>query len=82
MSLDILRQLSHPHIVGFRDMGEADGMFYFAMDYVGGCDASKLLKRDGPFTIPRAATLICQLLDALAFAHARTFVRAESNNRS
>src|SRR5262249_22640989 len=33
---EILRQLQHAHIVGFRDVGEADGAFYFAMDHVAG----------------------------------------------
>src|SRR5262249_31418884 len=33
---EILRQLDHPHIVAFRDVGEAAGRVYFAMDYVPG----------------------------------------------
>jgi serine/threonine protein kinase len=30
----ILRELDHPSIVAFRDMGEADGRLFFARDYV------------------------------------------------
>lgn len=74
---DILRQLQHPHIVGFRAMGETEGVLYFAMDYVVGCDAAKLLKRDGPFAVGRALLLGCQLLDALAYAHERGFVHRD-----
>jgi eukaryotic-like serine/threonine-protein kinase len=74
---NILRELDHPHIVAFRDMGESDGTLYFAMDFVRGQDAHKLLKKNGPFDVRRAAALVCQLLDALAFAHGRGFVHRD-----
>src|SRR5207247_6873114 len=38
---NILRELDHPHIVAFRDMGESSGRFYFTMDYVHGTDAGR-----------------------------------------
>jgi len=74
---NVLRELEHPHIVSFRDMGESGGVLFFAMDYVPGQDAHKLVKKQGPFAVGRAATLICQLLDALAFAHGRGFVHRD-----
>lgn len=74
---EILRKLRHPHIIGFHDMGETEGMFYFAMDFIIGQDAAKLLRRDGPFKVNRAVTLVCQLLDALSYAHASGFVHRD-----
>jgi serine/threonine-protein kinase len=74
---EILRGLSHPHVVAFRDMGEAGGVLYFAMDYVRGCDAHRLLERQGPFAVGRAVGLVCQALDGLAYAHARRFVHRD-----
>ncbi len=74
---NILRELDHPNIVAFRDMGESDGLLYFAMDYVRGQDAFHLLKKQGPLDVRRAAGLIVQLLDALAFAHGRGFVHRD-----
>ncbi len=73
----ILRELQHPNIVSFRDIGESNGVLYFAMDYVRGCDAHTLLKKQGRFEVRRAANLIGQLLDALAFAHGRGFVHRD-----
>jgi hypothetical protein len=73
----ILRKLEHANIVPFRDMGEVNGQFYFAMDYVRGTDAGKLLKSQGPITIGRAVGLVCQLLEALEYAHARGFVHRD-----
>jgi len=74
---DILRQLTHPNIVAFRESGECGGKFFFAMDYVRGPDASRLLRGEGPLPLPRAAGLVCQLLEALAYAHGRGFVHRD-----
>ncbi len=73
----ILRELNHPNIVAFREMGESAGQFYFAMEFVRGNDAARLVKRHGPLAIPRAVGLIGQLLSALAYAHAKGFVHRD-----
>ncbi len=74
----ILKQLHHPHIVTFREIGESNGLLYFAMDYVQGIDAAQLLKQHGgPLPIKRAVGLVCQLLEALEYAHARNFVHRD-----
>jgi serine/threonine-protein kinase len=73
----ILQELNHPNIVAFREMGEAGGSFYFAMDYVKGTDAGELLKSHGPFSIGRAVGLVRQLLSALGYAHDSGFVHRD-----
>jgi serine/threonine-protein kinase len=74
----ILCDLDHPRIVAFRDMGEAGDLLYFAMDYVRGTDAAKLLQdQGGSLPIGRALGLVLPLLDALAYAHARGFVHRD-----
>ena len=73
----ILEQLDHPNIVAFREMGESKGQLYFAMDYVQGIDAGKLLRREGALPVKRAVGLICPLLEALEYAHERKFVHRD-----
>ncbi len=74
----ILRQLDHPHVVRYHDLGEADGLPYLTMDYVLGKDAAQLLKEHGgPLPVPRAVGWVCQLLEALEYAHARRFVHRD-----
>jgi serine/threonine-protein kinase len=72
-----LKALEHPHIVSFREMGEAGGLLYFAMDFVPGMDAKRLLNQEGPLPVGRAVRLTCQLLEALAYAHGRGFVHRD-----
>jgi serine/threonine-protein kinase len=73
----ILRELDHPHIVAFRDLGEIDGQLFFVMDYVKGVNASTLLRTHGPLPIARAVGLTCQLFEALEYAHDKGFVHRD-----
>ena len=74
---NILRQLQHPHIVVFQDMGQTGDLVYFAMDLIAGTDANKLVQGEGPLPIGRAVRLFQQVLDALAYAHQKGFVHRD-----
>jgi serine/threonine-protein kinase len=73
----ILCDLDHPHIVAFHEMGEAGDRLYFAMEYVPGADARRVLKQEGPLPVGRALGWVCQLLQALEYAHAKGFVHRD-----
>src|SRR5262249_25420213 len=73
----ILYELDHPNIIAFRDLGEAQGQLFFAMDYVRGTDVARLLRSHGPLPVPRAVRLISQVLQALEYAHAKGFVHRD-----
>jgi hypothetical protein len=74
---NILRKLRHPHIVSFLDMGYADRRLYFVMDYVHGTHAGRIVETEGPMAVGRAARLVCQLLDALGYAHGMGFIHRD-----
>ena len=74
---EILRKLEHPQIVKFRDLGESAGILYFAMDYVAGTDADRLVAHTGPLAVERTVHLILQLLDALEYAHKQGIVHRD-----
>jgi serine/threonine-protein kinase len=74
---DILRSLKHPHIVAFHEMGEVEDRLYFAMEYVPGIDAGRILARTGPLPVGRAVRWVCQVLGALAYAHDKGFVHRD-----
>jgi serine/threonine-protein kinase len=74
----ILSQLDHPHIVRCIDVGESTGHLYFAMEHVPGRDAHRLVRQvGGPLPVRQAVRLTCQMLEALAYAHAHRFVHRD-----
>jgi len=73
----ILCELDHPHIVRFLELGECEKQLYFVMEYVPGKNASQLMEERGPLPVGRAVTLVCQLLEALEYAHSRQFVHRD-----
>jgi len=65
-----LSKLKHPGIVEWKHFGEtADGIVYFAMEYLDGEELSKVLKREKKLPPARAFPLLLQILDALRAAH-------------
>ena len=75
---DILRQLQHPHIVAFTEMGQAGKLLFFAMEFVPGRNLADVRSSHvGLFPVGRAVRLVCQMLEALAYAHSRGFVHRD-----
>ena len=66
--------MQHVNIVQVFDLGEVDGQYFMAMEYVHGLDLSRLLTRArtiGSFPIPLALFAVCEALKGLQFAHSR-----------
>jgi serine/threonine-protein kinase len=68
---DLTASLSHPNILGVHDRGECDGQLWISMDYVGGTDASRLVREQHPQGLPaaQAVEIITAVASALDYAH-------------
>ena len=71
-------QLNHPHIVPIYTVDERDGVVYFVMALVEGESVAAILRR-GPSRRPfdEVRRVLCDVADALAFAHARGVVHRD-----
>src|SRR5688572_16024448 len=63
-----LAQLSHTNIVGVHEFGQADGLYYFVMEYVDGVNLREAIQ-SGRIQPPEALAIVPQICDALQFAH-------------
>ena len=71
-----LARLNHPNIVGIYDFGQADGLYYFVMEYVEGASLRQLVaKRE--LTPRQALALVPQICEALQFAHDEEIVHRD-----
>jgi serine/threonine-protein kinase len=62
--------LKHPHVVGLRDAGWSNGLFFFTLEYCEGGTVARLLQeRGGRLSLDEAAPLVLQALDGLDYFH-------------
>ena len=69
--------VDHPNIIPIFDAGEANGVLFIAMRYVGGQDVHSLLNRMGPLPSARATGIVAQVASALDAAHASGLVHRD-----
>jgi len=74
-----IARLDHPGIVRLVDAGQLgeDGRPFLVMELVEGESLASLLQREGPLSIARVRSLLAQLVDAVAHAHARGVVHRD-----
>jgi serine/threonine-protein kinase len=70
-------QLAHPHIVPIYDVGEREGIAYFVMTLITGGNLAALLAREPRQPIDEVRRLLCEVADALAYAHLRGVIHRD-----
>jgi serine/threonine-protein kinase len=62
-------KLHHQNFVRLYDYGWTRGAFYYAMEYLKGCNLAELVEREGPQPAARVIQLLGQVCSALEEAH-------------
>lgn len=62
-------RVRHPSVVRTYDYGEADGLYYLALEWAGGQSLADFLHQSGPVAPAVAAGIVAQLAAGLAAAH-------------
>jgi Protein kinase domain len=69
--------VDHPHIIPVFEAGDADGVLFIAMRYVGGGDVRSLIQSEGRISPGRATAIAAQAASALDAAHAHGLVHRD-----
>ena len=75
--IQLVASLQHPHIVPVLSAGQAGDLFYYTMPLVDGESLRAKLAREGELPVGDAIRILRDVVDALAYAHARGVVHRD-----
>jgi len=63
-------RLAHPKVAHIYELGQDEGTYFLAMEYIPGCDLESLLAaQGGPLPLAEALHVTCEMLEGLHYAH-------------
>jgi len=75
--IQVVAQLQHPHIVPLLSAGEQDDLLWYTMPYIEGESLRAAIERKKQFTPREVMRILHDVVDALAFAHARGVIHRD-----
>src|SRR4051812_34487099 len=75
--IELTASLQHPHILPLFDSGSADGQLFYVMPFVEGETLRARLERERQLPLGDALRIAAEVVDALAYAHARGVVHRD-----
>ena len=75
--IQVAAQLQHPHIVPLLSAGEQGDLLWYTMPFIDGESLRTALERKQPFGVREVTRIIHDVVDALAFAHARGVIHRD-----
>jgi len=73
----VTARLVHPNIATVFEIGEADGRYFIAMQYIQGGNLRDLIREKGPLPFDQVVAIIDQIGAALDYAHARRMIHRD-----
>ncbi|HEX6740074.1 MAG TPA: protein kinase [Vicinamibacteria bacterium] len=73
----LARQITHPNVVRVHDFGEAEGTYFFTMEYVPGTTLRELLDQRGAFELVPGLQLAKQLCRGLDAVHRARIIHGD-----
>lgn len=73
----VAARLNHPNIVAIYDVGQEQGQYFFAMQYLEGISLERYLRQRGPLSGSETVDILIQVASALDYAHQQGVVHRD-----
>jgi formylglycine-generating enzyme required for sulfatase activity/predicted Ser/Thr protein kinase len=73
----VAANLDHSNIVTIHEVGQLEGVYFIAMQFLEGRTLSQLLEAEGPLPVSQVQAIVEKVASALDYAHARGFVHRD-----
>jgi len=75
--IQVISQITHPHVVQAHDAGTVGNTYYLAMEYLQGQDLNRVVRKSGPLPVDQACDFIRQAALALQHIHEHGLVHRD-----
>jgi len=75
--MELSQKVRHPHVALTYEVGVWHGVYYIAMEYIPGESLHRLVKKDGPLAVARAARLFTEVCAGLEHAHSQGLIHRD-----
>ena len=75
--MDLSQRLRHANVALTYEVGEFQGVYYIAMEYIPGVSLHRLVSQEGPLTVGRAARLFAEVCSGLEHAHSQGLIHRD-----
>ncbi len=74
---ELSQRVCHPHLAITFDAGTQGNLHFIAMEFIPGQTLFRLVTKEGPLAVPRAARIFAEVADGLAHAHQQGLIHRD-----
>jgi serine/threonine protein kinase len=75
--MDICQRVAHPTLAWVQEVGDWQGVYYIAMEFIPGKSLYRLVSDQGPLDVPRAGRLFAEVASGLDHAHSQGLIHRD-----
>ncbi|OUT67243.1 MAG: hypothetical protein CBB70_09115 [Planctomycetaceae bacterium TMED10] len=81
-AVNICKDITHPNVIRIYDAGDSEGVYFIAMEYIGGKEVGAIINQYGHVSVPTTLQIGIQITAALQYAYERSFVHRDIKPRN
>jgi eukaryotic-like serine/threonine-protein kinase len=75
--MELSQRVRHPHLALTYEVGVYQGVYYIAMEYIPGMSLHRVVSRQGPLPVARAARLFAEVCSGLDHSHGQGLIHRD-----